>query len=233
MAVCVKLSEEELLAARAEATRRQEQNESRGLKGRNKAPNKGAKAIEMHVLGCIGEIAVAKYLDLEEHVFQSRSPDRNSADLPGNIEVKTRPKHHYDLLIQLDDNPEKIFVLVTSESPEEPRLVGWIYGEDAMKAHFVREYVRGRPCYSVPASKLNPVSTLQPREQSEALFAAEESTWWDVECVSSDEDRCMVLDRSMVEWLGYKAGDRLELGTLDASDSFILRRINERRKTVG
>ena len=95
----ITLSPEKLALANAEACRRQQENEAKGLRGRNKAPDRGEKALKLHQLGCIGEVAVAEYLGLQEHLFSAQSAVRGSADLPGNIEVKTRSKHSYDLLV--------------------------------------------------------------------------------------------------------------------------------------
>jgi hypothetical protein len=156
----ITLSPEKLALANAEACRRQQENEAKGLRGRNKAPDRGEKALKLHQLGCIGEVAVAEYLGLQEHLFSAQSAVRGSADLPGNIEVKTRSKHSYDLLVQFSDDPNKIFVLTTHEGGDTTQIWGWIRGGDAMKKEWVREFVRGRRCYAVPQSALSPVSTI-------------------------------------------------------------------------
>lgn len=157
----ITLNPEKLALANAEAFRRQQQNEAKGLRGRNKAPDRGEKALKLHQLGCIGEVAVAEFLGVQEHLFTAKKAIRGSADLPGNIEVKTRSKHNYDLLIQFSDDPDKIFVLVTHEGGDITQIWGWIRGCDAMKKEWVREFVRGRRCYAVPQTALNPVSTIE------------------------------------------------------------------------
>ena len=55
-------SEEEKSLAMEEGMRRQRVNEARGLRGRNKGAWKGDKALEIHLLGAAGEVAVASYL---------------------------------------------------------------------------------------------------------------------------------------------------------------------------
>lgn len=112
-----------------------------------------------HMLGAAGELAVASYLGWDEWVYEDQEPQRGSADLPCRIDVKTRSKHTYDLLIQLDDQEDKRLVLVTIENLET-RLHGWLYGHEARKLGTVRELVPGRPAYVVPRSKLRPLSTL-------------------------------------------------------------------------
>lgn len=158
MPINIELTPDHLQLAEAEAQRRQTQNEARGLRGRNRAVSTGPRAMEMHRLGCIGEIAVAVYLGLEEHVFSAHEPIRGSCDLPHGIEVKTRPKHNYDLLVQLDDDPSKLFVLVTHDGTT--RIVGWARGRDIMHGKYVRELVKGRPCYVAPQKILQPIETL-------------------------------------------------------------------------
>ena len=161
VAVEILLTPENLTLAEAEAVRRQEHNEARGLKGRNRAPSKGEKALKMHLLGCVGEVAVAEHLSMRDHLFSTVAPIRGSADLPGNIEIKTRSKHGYDLLIQFSDDPNKLVVLVTYEGDGVARIVGYIHGHAAMRREWIREFVRGRPCYAVPQKALKPIESIQ------------------------------------------------------------------------
>lgn len=148
------------IKAMIEGTRRQTENEAKSLAGRNNAPTNGAQALEMHLLGAAAEMAVACYLGLEQYVFTEVNPVRGSSDLPGKIDVKCRSKHYYDLLVQLDDDPNKRFVLVTIEN-RITRIHGWIQGYDAMRVEWVREFVPGRSCYAVPQTYLNPMEDLK------------------------------------------------------------------------
>jgi hypothetical protein len=59
-------SEEERLQATEEAMRRQSVNEAKGLRGRNRGAFKGNKALEIHILGAAGEMAVASYLGMKK-----------------------------------------------------------------------------------------------------------------------------------------------------------------------
>lgn len=153
------LSAEDLEVATREALRRQGYNTDKGLKGVNGAPAHGNKALAMHITGCIGEVAVAKLLGLEEWLFIDESPVAGSADLPGLIDVKTRPKHGYDMLIQRRDLPEKRYVLATVEHSRAV-IPGWLPGHEAMKEQYIKAYQRGRPCYAVPQSALRPIEEL-------------------------------------------------------------------------
>jgi hypothetical protein len=61
------------------------------LRGRNGGAWKGSKALDIHLLGAAGEVAVASYLGMKEHFFirTRRLTEGKSDDLPG-IDVKTR-----------------------------------------------------------------------------------------------------------------------------------------------
>lgn len=148
----------------SEGVRRQTQNQAKGLKGRNRAPVAGSQAQDMHLIGAAGEMAVAVYLGLESCLYLDEDPVRGSCDLPG-IDVKTRSRHWHDLLIQLDDIPDKIFVLVTIEN-RKTIIHGWIKGKDGMKKEWIRTFQQGRPCYAVPRSKLNPIEDLKCRVEA-------------------------------------------------------------------
>lgn len=142
-----------------EGLRRQEFNESKKFRGRNKAPARGKRAQQMHLLGAAAEMAVAVYLGLEDHLYLQEKPVRGSCDLPG-IDVKCRSKHNYDLLVQLDDTPDKNFVLVTIDE-QRTIIHGWISGYEAMRKEWIREFVPGRACYAVPQENLRPLEELK------------------------------------------------------------------------
>lgn len=152
-------AEEEREAACKEAFRRQAVNEIRGLKGRNGGAATGAMALTIHLLGAAGEMAVASYLGLKDHLYQETEAKRGSCDLPGNIDVKTRSKAGYDLIVQKDESPEKKFVLVTIEN-KKTLIHGWICAKDAMKQRFWSDPAGGRPAYFVPKTALRPMNTL-------------------------------------------------------------------------
>jgi hypothetical protein len=142
-------TDEEREMARAEGFRRQAVNEAQGLRGRNGGAWRGSKALDIHLLGAAGEVAVASYLGLKEHLFKEKEARRGSDDLPGGIDVKTRSNARYDLIVQRQSDPNKKFVLVTIES-QQTLIHGWCYGKDAMQNQFWKDPARGRPAYFVP-----------------------------------------------------------------------------------
>jgi hypothetical protein len=152
-------SEEERKLAMEEGMRRQQVNEAQGLRGRNGGAWKGSKALDIHLLGAAGEVAVASYLNLKHELFKERQAKRGSDDLPG-IDVKTRSKASYDLIVQKRENPKKKFVLVTIEN-QQTLLHGWCYGEEAMQEQYWADPARGRPAYFVPKVALHSIGSLR------------------------------------------------------------------------
>lgn len=150
-------TEEERQQAAVEGLRRQGFNESKGLRGRNGGAWKGSKALDIHLLGAAGEVAVASYLGMKEHLFKETEARRGSDDLPG-IDVKTRSKSRYDLIVQRQSDPNRKFVLVTIEN-QQTLLHGWCYGHEAMQEQYWADPARGRPAYFFPKEKLRCMDT--------------------------------------------------------------------------
>ena len=142
-----------------EGMRRQGVNEAQGLRGRNGGAWKGSKALDIHLLGAAGEVAVASYLGLKEHLFKEKEARRGSDDLPGGIDVKTRSKAAYDLIVQRNESPDKKFVLVTVEN-QQTLIHGWCYGHEALQEQYWADPARGRPAYFVPKEALRSIDEL-------------------------------------------------------------------------
>jgi hypothetical protein len=149
---------EERQAAMEEGMRRQSVNEAKGLRGRNGGASFGSKALEIHLLGAAGEMAVASYLGMKSFLYQATEAERGSDDLPG-IDVKTRSKASYDLIVQRQSDPNRKFVLVTIEN-RQTLLHGWCYGHEGIKEIYWADPARGRPAYFVPQSALRPMEAL-------------------------------------------------------------------------
>ncbi len=153
------LTEEERALARKEGIRRQSINAAKGLRGRNGGAWQGSKALDIHLLGAAGEVAVASYLGLKEHLFKETEACRGSDDLPGGIDVKTRSRHSYDLIVQKQEDPQKRFVLVTI-CGQQTLIWGWCYGREAMQERYWSDPARGRPAFFVPKERLHSIDTL-------------------------------------------------------------------------
>ena len=151
-------TEDERQQAVKEGLRRQGFNESKGLRGRNGGAWKGSKALDIHLLGAAGEMAVASHLGMKHLLYQETQAKKGSDDLPG-MDIKTRSKHSYDLIVQKNEDPRKKFVLVTIQD-KTTLIHGWCYGRDAMKEEFWADPARGRPAYFVPKEALAPIDSL-------------------------------------------------------------------------
>ena len=139
--------------------RRQAVNEAKGLRGRNRGPRFGDKALQVHLLGAAGEVAVASYLGLKHELFKEKEARRGSDDLPG-MDIKTRSKHSYDLIVQKNEDPGQRFILVTIQD-QKTLLHGWCWGREAMKDEFWADPARGRPAYFVGQSFLRSMESLK------------------------------------------------------------------------
>lgn len=151
-------TEEERKLAMEEGMRRQNVNEAKGLRGRNGGAWKGSKALDIHLLGAAGEMAVASHLGMKELLYQEAYARRGSDDLPG-MDIKTRSKHSYDLIVQKNEDPKKKFVLVTIEN-QQTLIHGWCYGSEAMQEQHWSDPSRGRPAYFVAKEHLHSMETL-------------------------------------------------------------------------
>lgn len=122
---------------------------------------------DVHIEGALGEIAAAKAAGL----YWSPTCDtfRNSADVGKSIEVRTRSRHDYELIVRRDDGDTKAFVLVTGSVPNY-EVRGWILGREAKRDEWLRNH-GGRPAaFFVPTEMLRPVATLRvvARRETEA-----------------------------------------------------------------
>lgn len=156
-------TEEEKNLAMEEGMRRQGVNEEKGLRGRNGGAWKGSKALDIHLLGAAGEMAVASHLGMKDFLYKETQAKKGSDDLPG-IDIKTRSKHSYDLIVQKREDPRKKFVLVTIEN-QKTLIHGWCYGHEAMKEEFWADPARGRPAYFVTKEHLHSMESLNDEAQ--------------------------------------------------------------------
>ena len=108
-----------------------------------------------HIEGAAGEMAVAKALG---H-YWSGNHGRLRADDVGRLQVRTRSRSDYDLIVHDTDSDDRAFVLVRGKAPEF-EVVGWIWGRDAKNPSHWADPAGGRPAYFVPAAELRPLEEL-------------------------------------------------------------------------
>lgn len=111
-----------------------------------------------HCEGACGEMALAKGL----RIYWDGSVDTWAAhDLPG-LQVRTRSKHDYELIVRPVDADDSPWVLVTGKAPSY-WVRGWMLGSEAKRPEWMQSH-GGRPAaYFVPHSALRPVDELRAR----------------------------------------------------------------------
>lgn len=107
---------------------------------------------QLHVEGACGEMALAKCLGL--HWEGTVNTFRRGGDV-GTMQVRTRSKHDYELIIRKSDKPEAMYWLVTGVAPSY-RVHGWIRGHECQKHPEWQFKWGGREeSWFVPQSALN------------------------------------------------------------------------------
>lgn len=103
-----------------------------------------------HIEGACGELVVCKFIG----VYWDGSIDSFArADIGRSIQVRTRSKHSYELIVRPDDADDHIYVLVTGVCPKYT-IRGYLYGRDAKKDAYLQTHGGRDAAYFVPHSAL-------------------------------------------------------------------------------
>ena len=117
--------------------------------GRNElyhAPKKGAW--DRHIEGALGEMALAKHLD----VYIADHTDRKCPDV-ADVDVRMSAHANARLIVHPDDPDDRDIWLVTGCYGDYV-IRGWIKGEDAKQQKWWDDPITGRPAYFVPQTEL-------------------------------------------------------------------------------
>ena len=125
-----------------------------------------------HLQGAWGECAAAKLLNLAWNIDTFSS--RFNGDV-GDLEVRHRPNHRWDLFMHKKDSPEKIYVLVTGVWALQ-RVRGWILGEEGLLEKYWGTVPKQphRPAYWIKSSYLHDMQylpTLRPEDRGRLEMA--------------------------------------------------------------
>jgi len=126
------------------------------LNRKSRYGEEGENDWQIHIEGALGEFAVAKYLG----IFWNGT--LGSIHLPDVVtyQVRTRSKHHYDLLVHDEDKDNDIFILVTGKNGNYV-IRGWMVAKQAKnRDKYWKNVGNDRPAYFVPQSDINPIETL-------------------------------------------------------------------------
>lgn len=155
----VKLTYSEILLGIHIAGQMQVQNWMQGRQARYGAVKDFGGALGIAATGVLGEMAVAKALDL---FWMGNVGQHGITDVGGDngVDVRTRTQLNHNLILHQADDDNKIFVGAIVHDPTEVRLIGWCYGHEGKRPEHWQTFT-GRPCYFVPNDKLNPVEGLK------------------------------------------------------------------------
>ncbi len=111
----------------------------------------------VHILGACGEVAFAKATN--RYWSGSVNTFKTGGDVGGRIQVRTRSKSHYDLLVRDNDNDDDLFVLVVG-GPSEFDVKGYMRARDAKVERYKANWGNYGEAYFVPQADLLPVDSL-------------------------------------------------------------------------
>lgn len=148
--VKVELTKYEMEMACQVALRRQIDAEYAGMRDRvnSKTFSEGLRA---HVLGCMGEVAVAKYAGL--YWNGSIGTFTSAADLGLRAEVRHRSLQSWDLIVRESDKDDSIYILSTGDS-RNIVIHGGIQGKDAKQSKWLQTHGGKSAAYFIPSDQL-------------------------------------------------------------------------------
>jgi hypothetical protein len=130
-------------------------NISKGVRDKYGAPNTN-QGWELHIAGCLGEVATAKYLNL---FWCGSLGDYSAKDVGGLVQVRTRQRSDYELPLHPPDSDSDPFVLCFVRPPIV-ELKGWILGSEGKLPEYWKDPAGNRPAFFVPHDKLRPMPDL-------------------------------------------------------------------------
>ena len=149
MPIEISLTKEDMEWADRIATNRQDEAVKAGK--RDSHGFNGIDGLNKHKLGAAGELAVAKALGV---IWDATVNTYKAPDLGECVQVRTRSKHDYDMLVRANDKDDEVFIHVTGQPPN---LIvhGWLYGKDAKQEKWKQNYGNRPSAYFIPTSELN------------------------------------------------------------------------------
>ena len=155
--IWVALNEQERAMGAKEGAARQDDAVRRGLK--DKYGFQG-DPLEIHVNGARGEIGFAKVVGAP---WRSSVGTFKSGHAVGKLQVQTRSRHDYELIVRPEDRPveSEPFVLVLGNFSLFA-VIGWIIGRDARRDEWRQTHANRPVAWFVPQEALRDISELSP-----------------------------------------------------------------------
>lgn len=131
---------------------------SRGRRDRYGMSHDGNLGCDIEWMGCIGEMAAAKYCNR----FWSAGLEINRVDA-SDLEIRTVGEDRRRLILHRSDRDDLPFVsvLVTRAALPTVTLRGFIFGRDGKRAEYWQDPGTGRPAFFVPNDQLLPMTEWQ------------------------------------------------------------------------
>lgn len=158
MSIKVMLTPSEIMSGAIVGVMRQVQNINKGRVPAHGSGNENDW--QLHIEGALGEMAVAKALG----IYWSGSLGNLSHPDVGLLQVRTRSKHGWSLILHKEDNDDDIFVLAAGVNGSYT-LDGWIYARDGkVEKNWKDLSKKNRWAYFVDKKELNDISELVTKE---------------------------------------------------------------------
>ena len=106
--------------------------------------------LSIHVEGACGELA---YCKARNQFFEGRVNTFKDADIGTNVQIRTRSRHDYDLIVRGNDGDNDYFILLTGVCPTYT-IHGYIRGADAKQEKWLQNHGNRTPAYFVPKGAL-------------------------------------------------------------------------------
>lgn len=153
--VVVRLTPEDLAWARWLGLKRHDEAIAQGLQDKHGA--KGKESRTLHCVGAAGEVAYARYsgLPAPTSVNTFKVPD-----FPGGVQVKTRRRWDYELLVRDNALDWHRYVLATFLEAPVVTLRGWMPASDARRPAWRKAHGGREPAFFPPTSALLPMAAL-------------------------------------------------------------------------
>jgi hypothetical protein len=110
-----------------------------------------------HILGALGECAFAKATN--RYWNGSVNTFTVGGDVGARMQIRTRSRHTYDLIVREKDDDNDCYVLVTG-GPDNFQIHGWMLARDAKKQQYLANYGNYGQAYFVPKSALQSPQSL-------------------------------------------------------------------------
>lgn len=157
----VQLTSYEFQVAKFVGEIRQNEALAKGLKDKHGLDPKNG--VNVHVLGSAGEMAFCKafniYWPCTVNVFKS------IGDVGAGVEIRTRSKPWYDLLVRQNDFDDRVFVHITGDDEDDLtfHVKGWLCGKEAKRRLFMKDHGGREPAYFVNEDCLHSIEEF-PKE---------------------------------------------------------------------